>query len=300
MITFVTAIYGYGLASLFGGRGRHIHFYNTSLKNIANLGMPIVIYTDEQNAQTVEQFVSPYMKNFKIIPQPLEWFEYSKEVLDYKQSIIKHISLNDRNEILCYCKAYWVKDAIEKNYFNTDRFLWIDSGLTHHGIIPEKVGGVELFANIPPEQYYPHNPNNIFNPTLGQKLSATLKQDKLLFCSQPWQGDGSLVRRTICDYYKNESYPPITNHLIGGMFGGYKDKFLEFFNIYRNVLKFFIDKHVHVLEEPIFSAIYIAHKELFDLREFYTWYFYSPGERTHVLDREGESFYKIFTKIYEE
>jgi len=299
MTTLVSAIYGYGLTSLFGGRGRNIHFYNTSLKNIANLNLPIVIYTDEQNIPTIEHFISPYMKNYKLIPYSLEQFEYCKQVLDYKQSILQNININDRNEVLCYSKTYWVKDAIEKNYFNTDKFLWIDSGLTHHGIIPEKVGGVELYANIPPSQYYPDNPNNIFNPILGQKLSDTIKRDKLFFCALPWQGDGSLVHRTVCNYYNN-NLPYIHDHLIGGIFGGYSDKFLEFFNIYRGVLKHFIDKHVHVLEEPIFSAIYCAHPSMFDLRNFYTWYFYSPGERTHVLNQEGDSFYKIFTKIYEE
>lgn len=298
MTTLVTAIYGYGPTTLVGGRGRNVYFYNSSLRNISNLGFPIVIYSQPEEVPLVNHFVSQYFKDFKIIPYPLENFEYYQQFTDYKKTLFKHINLNDRNEILCYSKSYWVKDAIEKNFFNTDNFLWIDSGLTHHGIIPEKVGGVELMQNIPLTHYYPHNPNNIFNPTLGSKIEASLLKDKLFFCSLPFQGGQEVLLKTTADFY-GKTVNHLSDHLIGGIFGGSKDIFLSFFEKYRALLKYFIDNRVYSLEEPIFSCLNLAHPELFDLHRFYTWYFYAPGERTHVLDREGDSFYKIFTKIYE-
>jgi hypothetical protein len=298
--TLVSAIYGHGISSLYGGRGRDIRFYNSSLKNIANLGLPLVIYADERDIPTIDYFLSGYHKNYKLIPSSLDEFEFSQQFLDYKSTILNQIDINDRNEILCYSKAYWVKDAIEKNFFDTENFLWIDSGLTHHGIIPEKVGGVELFVDIPSSQYYPENTNNIFTPTLGQKLSNTIKDDKLFFCALPWAGSSELIRSTIAEYSGKADLPYICEHLIGGIFGGKKEKFLEFFTVYRDVLRYFIEHKIHVLEEPIFSGLYSLLPNMFDIRRFYTWYFYSPGERTHVLEQEGDSFYKVFTKILEE
>jgi hypothetical protein len=99
--------------------------------------------------------------------------------------------------------------------------------------------------------------------------------------------------------YCKKNTPPITQHLIGGLFGGRKELFQQFFEIYRDVLKYFLTKDVHILEEQIFSAIYSAYPELFELNKFYTWYFHSPGERCSVLDREGDSFYKIFTRMHD-
>ena len=296
MTTLVTAIYGYGVNSIFGGRGRGVQFFDSSLRNIANLNLPIVIYTAPSDVKTVDSYVSRYFKQYKIIPYELEQFEFSTMFLEYKKTILDKITLNDRNEVLCYSKAYWVKDAIERNFFNSDCYFWIDSGLTHHGIIPERAGGVELMQNIPPSQYYPLNTNNIFSPKLGNNIEVIVQNNKLLFCALPFQGSSSLIHRGVSTLY-NKEFPSISEHLIGGIFGGKQDVFLEFFKHYRHILSYFIENHIHVLEEPIFSCMNVTHPDLFNLHRFYTWYFYSPGERCSILDREGDSFYKIFTKI---
>ncbi len=298
MTTFVTGIYGYGLTDLFGGRGRGIHFFDSSLRNIANLGFPLIIYTDPKDVDNITSYISRYCKQYKVIPWELERFEFHSVFSEYKKSIFNTITLNDRNETLCYSKAYWVKDAIEKNYFNSDCYFWIDSGLTHHGIIPERVGGVELMQNIPASQYHPLNSNNIFCPKLGNNIEATVQNNKLFFCSLPFQGCSSLIHRGVSTLYDKE-FPSISEHLVGGIFGGKQDVFLEFFKHYRHILSYFIEKHIHVLEEPIFSCMNVSHPEFFDLHKFYTWHFYAPRERCSYLAEEGDSFYKIFTKIYE-
>ena len=298
MTTLVTAIYGHGINTPHGGRGRHIHFYNSSLKNISNLDLPIVIYTDKQSVDLVESFVSSYMKNYKIIPQDIEDFEFAEQILDYKKKYLEDISLNDRNHILCYRKPGWVMDAIKNNYFNTEKFVWIDSGLTHHGIIPEKVGGVELFINAPDSVYYPTNPNNIFNPTLGLKLDKALDNGKILSCALALQGGDSLLREIVYSALSVE-VPHIGTHIIGGIFGGHKDAFNSFYNVYYKLLKYCVENDILLLEEPLFSCIYTVYPEMFDVRGFTTWYFHSPGERTHMCEEECDSFYKIFTHLLE-
>jgi len=296
--TFVTAMYGHGFTSTHGGRGRHIHFYNSSLRNIHNLNIPLVIYTDPERVAVTEQFISPYMKKYRIVPQALEEFEFAKQVLEYKEKTLVDRTLNDRNHILCYNKPYWVKDSIEKNYFNTEKFLWIDSGLTHHGIFPEKVGGVELYTNPLEEVYYPTNTNNIFNPTLGANLDKILQPDKLFGCALPLQGGDDQLKQIIKSSL-DVNIPHVSDHVIGGMFGGYSQKFLEFFNIYRTILKYCIEQNILILEEPIFSCVNAVYPDMFNIHKFTTWWFYSPGERTHMLGEEGDSFYKVFKKIHD-
>jgi hypothetical protein len=293
-LTFVTAIYGNGLDTVSGGRGRGVEFYKTTLKNIGNLKIPIVIYTNKENVENVEYYASQYFEDYKIIPYDLNKAKFAKKVLKYKEKILNTIDLNDRNHILCYNKAYWVKLCIEKNYYNSEKFLWIDSGLFHHGIIPEKHGGVELYrSDIPDSFYYPENKNNIFTPEFGKKLIKQIKSKKIFGCALGWQG----CSQEICNIANIVFKKNITNisiHVIGGIFGGYKEDFLKFFNLYEKLVKHCVDNEILFLEEPLFSCINAAYPEIFNLKTFDHWWFYMPNEPCHMLSEDANSFYKIF------
>lgn len=300
--TLVTAIYGYGPNSEFGGRGRDIYFYNSVLRAISDLQLPIVIYARPDSIENIEHYVSSYLQNYKIIPYELTDFIYCNEILQQKREMNDTSGPNDRNHILCYNKLFWVKDAAEKDLFKTDKFLWIDCGLFHHGIIPEKVGGVELTPAIIPSLYYPENTNSIFNPTFGSKLDKFIKKNKILACAHPAMG--YLERQLqMTNTVFNCQAQYVSNHIIGGIFGGYKNTVDIFFNMFKQILKYNVDNKYLLLEEPLFSCIEAAVPDLFDLQHFYHWYYYSPGERCSYLSEEGssygQSFYKIFTNIYE-
>lgn len=295
-LTLVTAIYNHGVDSLPGGRGRGIHFYNSTLKNIANLNLPLVVYTSLNNIDTVRYYLSSYFKKYIIVPFEIESFYFTERVLNYKERIFNTIELNDRNHILCYGKSFWVEDAIKKNIFNSDKFLWIDSGLFHHGIFPEKIGGVELFINPEESHYYPHNIYNIFTPTLGKKISDNIKPGRIFACGLPWQGSHDTSINIIKNTFNTDT-PFIKSHIIGGIFGGYKEDYMQFHYRYNLLLDYCIDNNILTLEEPLFSCIYTCFPEMFNLHEFSTWWFYSPGERTHMLSEEGDSFYKIFLRL---
>lgn len=302
----VSAIYSNGVDSIVGGRGRNIDFYISSMRNIANLGHPFVLYTEPENVEKSEILLSPYFKYLKVIPYNLSNFIYYNKFIDWKKNNVNfNTYLNDRNEILCFLKSFWVKDTIDNNFFsdlnNDQYFLWIDSGLTHHGIFPEKIGGLELLIKYNDDNYYPINQNNIFNPDLGLKLKQYINSiDKLFFCSLDWQGDSSriisclykhnLINNTNLNYF-------IKEHLIGGIFGGQRELFIQFFNKYANLLKLFIDEGVHVYEEQIFSALNYIQPDMLHREKFDTWWFHSPGEPNSFLDSDANSFYKIFTKI---
>jgi hypothetical protein len=301
----VSAIYSHGINSIIGGRGRNIDFYFSSLRNIANFNVPFVLYTEPENVKKSEVLLSPYFKHLKVIPYELSSFLYYDRFINWKKDNIDFSTyLNDRNEILCYSKPYWVKDTIEKEYFKelniSNQYLWIDSGLTHHGIFPEKVGGLELLIKYDDKYYYPNNPQNMFSPKFSTKLSSYITSlNRLFFCSLPWQGDcRNIIKTLLTNNLITDGDLYIKEHLIGGIFGGDKDLFLQFFQKYESMLKLFLDSNIHVLEEQIFSTLNyldpsLLHREFFD-----TWWFYSPGEPNSFLSSEQNSFYKVFTKIF--
>ena len=295
--TLVTAIYGYGANSIYGGRGRDIYFYNSVLYAISLLNLPIVIYAPRSDIEKILSYTDSYLRNCTIIPYELDEFIYAQQFLDYKKEIISEITLNDRNHLLCYNKLYWLNDTAEKNPFNTEKFLWIDCGLFHHGIFPEKFGGVELAIKIAADSYYPTHSNSILNPKLGNKLNNFLKKDKIFACCYPRQGDISKHEYLIEKIYNNKHH--ISNHVIGGIFGGFKKDVQIFLKEFNNLLKLCIDEKIFLLEEPLFSCIAAVMPDLFDMQNFQQWWFYSPGERTSYLSEEADSFYKIFKRIYD-
>lgn len=298
-MTFVSAIYNNNSSSIIGGRGRDLTFYISSLRNISNLGFPLIIYTSPEEVERTEKALEPFFKKIKVIPYSLENFLYFEKFINWKKNNInlKNIN-NDRNEILCFSKPFWLKNATEHNYFNSEIFLWIDSGLTHHGIFPEKKGGVELLTNPPTSFYYPENTNNIFTPILGNNLKNIIKQDKMFFCSTPWRGETNFYINYLKKYNNlNPSTIKFNTHLVGGIFGSYIPTIKNFYSIYDIFLQNFLEEGERIFEEQIFSSMIHVYPELFDTYTFNTWYFYSPGERCSYLERDGDSFYKIFERL---
>lgn len=295
-MTLVSCIYGCRDSSIYGGRGWDLAVYQTTLINILKLERPLVLFTDPGEVERTEKFISSYAKNdFKVIGQPLSCFEYHDLFLEYKKEIYDSIVAKNRNEILCYSKPYWVKQVLDEGIFDTKTAFWIDAGLFHHGIFPEKIGGIELRIPIDNNWYHPHNPNNVFTPKLANKIYDNLNLSKMFFCALPMQGMVENQELIVKEHYNLEVKPHLKWHLVGGFFGGYKDIYNIFFERYREMLKLYINKKLYVTEEPIFSSLYTVFPEMFDLKFFDLWWFYSPGERTSYLSEEANSFYKIFT-----
>lgn len=294
---FVTAIYSNNCETVIGGRGRDIEFFLPSLINIGNLGHSLILYCKKENVENYRTLLTPYFKNLFVFEYELEQFIHFEQYINWKKTFYKTIP-NDRNEILCFNKMYWLKDAIEKNLTNDDIYMWIDAGLTHHGIIPEKVGGVELLRTHPKERYYPLNSNNIFNPKLGRNLPKIVQKGKLFYCSLLAQGDNSALANLTEKIFNKKSH--IVDHLVAGLFGGYKEDVLENFSLYEKILKETIDNKIHCFEEHLFNCLYTVFPEKYGLHKFDIWWFYSPGEVTSYLTEDANSFYKILKHIHDQ
>jgi hypothetical protein len=179
--------------------------------------------------------------------------------------------------------------------------MWIDAGLTHHGIFPETKGGVELLTSPHSSFYYPENVSNIFSPTLGKNLLKYIEEDKIFFCATPYQGCSDIFCKFLNKWYRS-GIEEITlgKHFVGCIFGGKIKTIVDFYEKYEIFLYNIINDQIYCLEEQIFSLMYVVYPELFNYEFFQTWWFYSPGERCSYLEWEGDSFYKIFERIKNE
>ena len=299
-MTFVTCIYNYGPNTVLGGRGYDLSFYLPTLINISKLGFPLVLFTLPQLVDaTSEVLKKHFTSGIKVIWYELESFRHFEKFIKWKQENIDLKNYyNNRNEILCYTKVLWLKEATEKNYFNDTVFSWIDAGLTHHGIFPERKGGVELMTTPIDSFYYPHNENNIFTPTLGEKLSNKMNTEKMFFCATQWQGEKNKFQDFLIRNFNNFTVNDVlSKHLVAGIFGGKIETINKFYNLYNTFIDKIIEDKIYCLEEEIFSSMNVLSPELFGYEYFSVWHFYSPGERTSYLEGEGDSFYKIFERI---
>lgn len=300
-LTFVTAIYDSGLSSVLGGRGWGVDYYLPSLINIANLGAPIVVYSPRRDAAAVEQAIAPYFAEYRVVPFELAQFEYFERFIAWKETYWKSLEINNRNEVLCFLKSYWVQDATAATHFGHDHFFWIDAGLGHHGLFPEKVGGVELRTSPPASHYHPANPANIFTPTLGNALAHAAPEGRVFFCALPFnrhhERTAVYEAVTAATFNRPAGQVHIQEHLVGGLFGGRARDLQAVHRLYVELLKALIGTKTYTLEEQVFSSLNAIHPELFSLRRFQTWWFHSPGEPNSRLDAEGDSFYKIFAEL---
>jgi hypothetical protein len=299
--TFVTAVYRSDPSSLLGGRGWDINTYLPSLINIGQLGVPVVVYCPTADVERIQDAIRPYFISARVEPFELSAFEFFEEVVTWKEEYVDEIKLNDRNEVLCFLKSYWLQQTINANPFGHDTFFWIDAGLSHHGIFPERVGGVELRRTHPPERYHPLHANTIFTPALADALKAEVTESQVMFCAMPFNPGYPGTERYLQLAERFSGRPAgsvrIEKHLVGGIFGGSVGAVRRLHEEYGALLAEFISSRTRTLEEQVFSTLYAIHPELFRLEEFDVWHFHSPGERTSYLPAEGESFYKIFVRL---
>ena len=94
-------------------------------------------------------------------------------------------------------------------------------------------------------------------------------------------------------------------HIIGGMFGGHRDKWDNIVTLFENyALSILTNDSGLPHEEQIMTLMYFNHKELFERKHFDIWWCRdnAPPGTSDELFKQNKSFYKIleeFNRIYE-
>jgi len=298
--TIVTAIYYHTPYSRIGGRGYSWLHYVAPFTNLLNLDANIVVYTHDKVEQDIKNFFKDkQFTNYRIINYNLLKYKYSDIIFSLKEKLKiidengltpgKSIISNDRNHHLCLSKIDFLLDSINNQYFNTKNYYWVDGGLFHHGLIPERFGGIERMTTPNSENYWPINKNSICNPNFFPKLDKKKTGDLLFLGLDNYHGRPQILDKP------NISKNLKISHIIGGLFGGTPDKLKELSIKFNDVLLSILKEGYLTLEEEVLSIVYSDYFQTNTHLNFTHWGHDIPEERNYLEVPPGSnSFYKLF------
>ena len=291
-VKIITSIYSDLHGTEFGGRvgrGGHYRFSLLSLLKITDADF--LCYTSDREIKSLESFfydengVSPEKLQFQVFD--IANTKFKDLINQYKN--IEGTKKSDRCIEIQYSKFHWWSNE-DKSY---DYYYWIDAGLSHCGLIPLKY----LTSTHPQGRYYE---SNLFNNDFIKNVIEDTG-DKFLLLGK--ENDRNYWSGTVKIKWYTEYDRSI--HVIGGMFGGHRDKWDEVVNIFEGYTKNIIEEDKGLPhEEEVMSLMYVNHKELFERKHFDIWWCRdnAPTGVTDEMFTLNKSFYKIleeFNRIYE-
>lgn len=287
-VKFITAIYSDLHNTNLGGRESRYHHYRLSLLSLLKMtNADFVCYTSEREIQSLYDFfytqhnISKEKLQFKIYD--LEKSQYFELINQYNN--IEEIRLGDRCYTLQYSKLSFY-DFEDGSY---DYYYWIDAGLSHSGLIPDK-----YLSGIGYEQYFE---SSLFNNKLLDNL-VKLTKDKFFIIAK--ENNKNFWEQSVNPkYYTNYDN---SLHIIGGLFGGNKENWGLVKNLFNNYLNQImpIEKKLY-FEEHILTLTYFNNQELFVKKEFDVWLHennYETGHPEYLIN--NKSFYKILEELNNE
>ena len=290
---FITAIYSDLNGTELGGRpnrGAHYRYSLLSLLKMTNADF--VCYTSDREIDSLRNF---FYEQYKISDSQLKFVVFDINECKYKELInlrknVDEIKRGDRCIEIQYSKfAWWWNE--DKSY---DYYYWIDAGLSHCGLIPLKYLTEKDHAM---RRFYE---STLFqNDFLKNLLLDT--GDKFLILGK--ENDRNYWSGTVDQKWYKEYDRSI--HIIGGLFGGHRDKWDNIVTLFENYTQSILTNDVGLPhEEQIMTLMYVNHKELFERKHFDIWWCRdnAPQGTSDELFQRNKSFYKIleeFNRIYE-
>lgn len=292
-IKFITCIYSDLSGTELGGRPSRGGHYRWSLLSLLKMSdADFLCYTSERELESLKDFfyirhnVNPEKLKFKIFD--LNQSKFSELINKYKN--LEETKKGDRCIEIQYSKFSWWLDE-DKSY---DYYYWIDAGLSHTGLIPNKY----LTGAHPEQRYYE---SSLFNNDFLKNLIEDSKNKFLILAKENflYYWSGTVDRK----WYVNQYDASL--HVIGGLFGGHKSLWDNVVNIFENYAQIIVEDHKGLPhEEGIMSLMRVNHPELFEVKQFDIWWCPDSGPRDLELSyySDKKSFYRIleeFNRIYE-
>ena len=287
-VKFITAIYSRLAGSDLGGRharGGHYRYSLLSLLKMTNADF--ICYTTEDEKQELEVFF--YVEN-NISKEKLKFVVFDlydtkfKDLINQKKDL-DQTKKSDRCVEVQYSKFSWFWNE-DKTY---DYYYWIDAGLSHCGLIPNKY----LTDNGATRRYYE---SNLFhNDFLNNLIEFT--DDKLFIIGK--ENDRNYWSGTVSQKYYDNFQRDI--HIIGGLFGGKKEIFEWYVSKFEEYIEQILkdpDERIP-MEEQVMTLMFYNHPEKFNRKHFDIWWFKDncPTGTDDELFQRNKSFYKILTEL---
>jgi len=243
-------------------------------------------YTSDREIESLKMFF--HMKNIPENKLKFETFDLNNSKFSGLINAIKNVDetkKGDRCIEIQYSKFSWWWNE-DKTY---DYYYWIDAGLSYNGLIPPK------YLNFSHGERRTYE-SNLFNNLFLENLIADT-DDKFLILGKDNQR--FFWSQTVAPKW----YTTYSNHIhvIGGLFGGHKDKWDNMANLFENYVVKILSDSISFLphEEQIMSLMYCNHMDLFVIKQFDIWW---PNKNVAPQGISDDYFvkYKSFYRILEE
>lgn len=275
-ITFVTCVYTNLFNTEFGGRINFDNRYKFGLISLFKMNSNFIIYTWKKDVDNLINFLNEnkpedYNSKFLVLGFDLNESPVYNDIKKIKN--VENQKKSERSYDLMINKFIFVSESIKNNYFDSDYFFWIDAGLSHCCLFPNKYmitneGGWKQFSDCV-----------LFSSELKDSLK---KFDKvLLFRNNSQYADG--------DYYSDDWY------IIGGMWGGNKKNTNWFCDLITT--KFLYEVNINkklYLDEALVTKIVKQDQSNFDFVDFDLWHHENSGDWVQDIIKGKKSFYKFF------
>lgn len=277
-VKMITCIYSNLYSTEFGGRpSRRLH-YRLSLLALLNMDADFICYTSKEEIEDLSNF---FYNEYNIDKQKLtlkvfdlnnhHFLQLFKKYKNYEEA-----KQSDRCIEIQYMKFIWF--LMENNEY--DYYYWIDSGLSHSGLIPDKY---RVFGK---NHYSIYFNSILFTPNF---LSNLIKESENKFLIIGKENDKRYWSGTVDPiHYKkyDRSY-----HIIGGLFGGKLNLWPNMVSLFEEVVNTVTeyDKKIYH-EEIIMSLLFRNNESLFKMLSFDTW---QPEKIENEI-----CFYEIIEKLY--
>ena len=289
-IKFITCIYSDLYGTDLGGRHCRYHHYRFSLLSLLKMtNADFLCYTSDKEIESLKHFF--YIEN-SISENKLKF-----EIFDLNNSKFKVLinsikntdetKKSDRCIEIQYSKFSWWWNE-DKSY---DYYYWIDAGLSHNGIIHTKYLTIKDEHNY--RKYYESNLfNNLFLENLIKETN-----DKFLIIGK--ENQRNYWSKTLDPKWYTHYINDI--HIIGGLFGGHRDKWDNIVNLFESyVEKILSDDICLPHEEQFMTLMFYNLPDLFTIKHFDIWWpckdVGPPGLSDEVF-ATNKSFYKILEEL---
>lgn len=257
-------------------------------KGVKMTNADFLCYTSDREIESLKMFFQ-IENNISENKLKFETFDLNNSKFSALINSIKNvdeIKKSDRCIELQYSKFSWWWNE-DKSY---DYYYWIDAGLSYNGLIPPK------YLNFTDGERRLYE-SNLFNNLFLENLIADTN-DKFLILgkdNQRFYGSPTVDPKWYTTYSNHI-------HVIGGLFGGHKDKWDNIVNIFENYVVKILSDSITFLphEEQIMSLMFYNHTDLFVRKYFDIWWpvkEVAPKGISDTLFVENKCFYKILEEF---
>jgi hypothetical protein len=238
---------------------RHERYLN-SMRVLNNLNLEIVCFCNENQYDVLKTHIELYeLNNVKLKISNLSDLPFSERMKEIKEKKdnFKFYHEVDWNKIYLMGKEY------DESY---DYLYWIDVGLSHHGIFPNRYNPNYKLSTGMSDDFNTYSFTNLFTNNLFEGINKFVGK-KLINLENELRFHN--VDEINSVYKSNFSFQCLT---VGGILGGHISKIKWFIDTFNALGKISLDQEIILNHEAIISFMKESNKENFESFSFQTWY----------------------------